>query len=283
MGISISDVRDARDVSESFTDLKTKEYKGDVAIVLNTARGDLGVIVEVQRRKADDKQWTWPLYIATLRNRQRCPVILLVIAPDPAVAEWCAQTIDIGHPGHSLTPLVLGHDHVPVIEDPQEIVANPAMGVVSALFHGSGQRSASVLRAIVGGYDLLAEKSTDQAGRYYDFVLAVLPAEERRTLEAMVMTESRYYSVPFREAEAKGWAKGEAEGRAEGEAKGRAEGEAKGEAKGRAADVLEILEVREIPVTDAQRERIVECSDPTVLKGWVRRAVVVETAEELFG
>jgi hypothetical protein len=34
------------------------------------------------------------------------------------------------------TPLVLGPDHVPLMKDGSQVAADPAMGVLSALFHG---------------------------------------------------------------------------------------------------------------------------------------------------
>jgi hypothetical protein len=72
--------------------------------------------------------------------------------------------------------------------------------------------------------------------------------------------------------------KGQAEGKAEGEAKGKAEGEAKGEAKGKAQSILAVLTAREIPVSDATRERILSCTDIDTLDVWIRRAAVASTA-----
>ncbi|GGT49224.1 hypothetical protein GCM10010177_01040 [Actinomadura citrea] len=38
------------------------------------------------------------------------------------------------------TPLVLGPDHVPLMKDGSQVAADPAMGVLSALFHGRCER-----------------------------------------------------------------------------------------------------------------------------------------------
>ncbi|WP_369176494.1 hypothetical protein [Streptomyces mutabilis] len=56
------------------------------------------------------------------------------------------------------------------------------------------------------------------------------------------------------------------------------EGEARGEAKG----VLRVLEVRNLVITDAVRERITTCADLTLLNDWLDRAGTVERAEDLF-
>ncbi|MDA5142029.1 hypothetical protein PEM37_10935 [Streptomyces sp. AD681] len=60
------------------------------------------------------------------------------------------------------------------------------------------------------------------------------------------------------------------------------EGKAEGEARGEARGVLRVLEVRDLVITDAVRERIVTCSDLTLLNDWLDRAGTVERAEDLF-
>ncbi|WP_149257834.1 hypothetical protein [Actinomadura sp. K4S16] len=259
MGVPLAEVRQARDVSESFTDLKTKEYTADAAIVLETTRGRTGVVVEIQRKRAEDKRWTWPLYLATLRNRQRCPTVLLVIAPDPAVAQWCGIRIDTGHPGHTLTPLVLGPEHVPLMKDGSQIAADPAMGVLSALFHGTGEHQANVLRSAFDGANKLAETDEEHAHRYYEYVQAVLPEAARKTLEIMMQTESPYYDSFLARAAVKG------------------------EAKGLALAVIRNLENRGIGVSQEERERVLGCTDTARLDAWLERSLTVQTAAEIFG
>jgi predicted transposase/invertase (TIGR01784 family) len=70
--------------------------------------------------------------------------------------------------------------------------------------------------------------------------------------------------------------------REEGRREGRAEGEAKGEAKGKAQAIVAVLEARGLSVTDAQRTRILGCTDLERLERWVRRAATVKTAAALF-
>ena len=66
------------------------------------------------------KRYVWPTYLVNLRARWKCPVSLLVVTPSPAVARWCRQPIDLGHPNLVFTPLVLGPEAVPIIRDPEE-------------------------------------------------------------------------------------------------------------------------------------------------------------------
>ncbi|MDH6625230.1 hypothetical protein M2271_003034 [Streptomyces sp. LBL] len=60
------------------------------------------------------------------------------------------------------------------------------------------------------------------------------------------------------------------------------EGEAAGEAKGEAKAILRFLEVRDIPVPDDARERILTCTDLDVLNRWLDRTVTAETVDDLF-
>lgn len=71
-------------------------------------------------------------------------------------------------------------------------------------------------------------------------------------------------------------------GEAEGIAKGEALGIAKGEALGIARSVLAVLETRRVNVTEAQRERVLGCTDVAQLEQWLRHAATVSDAAALF-
>jgi predicted transposase YdaD len=73
-------------------------------------------------------------------------------------------------------------------------------------------------------------------------------------------------------------AQGEAKGRAEGEAEGRAAGKAEGEANA----LLHVLAARRLTVSDAQRARILACTDLDTLTRWIERAVTAETTDAVF-
>jgi hypothetical protein len=55
-------------------------------------------------------------------------------------------------------------------------------------------------------------------------------------------------------------------------------GELKGELKARASSLLELLELRGIPVSDAVRAEILACRDLPTLEHWFRRATKLKTA-----
>ena len=77
-----------------------------------------------------------------------------------------------------------------------------------------------------------------------------------------------------------------AEGEAVGEARGRAAGEAVGEARGRAAgeaaSLLAVLEARGLAPNEELRCRILATTDLAALERWLRRAVVVDSVDDVF-
>ena len=60
--------------------------------------------------------------------------------------------------------------------------------------------------------------------------------------------------------------------------KGKREGEREGELKARTSSLLELLELRGIPVSDAIRAEIEACHDLPTLEHWFRRAAKLKTA-----
>ena len=61
------------------------------------------------------------------RAIHRCPVALLVVAPDPDIAAWCAEPIETGIPGFVQHPPVLGRAAVPIVTDPAEAARRPEL------------------------------------------------------------------------------------------------------------------------------------------------------------
>jgi hypothetical protein len=53
--------------------------------------------------------------------------------------------------------------------------------------------------------------------------------------------------------------------------------------RGQAEAILIVLKTRKLDVTDAERARIVTCTNLNHLKTWMRRAVRAEKTADLFG
>ncbi|MEO3810824.1 hypothetical protein ABGB17_17635 [Sphaerisporangium sp. B11E5] len=251
----------ARVESGELADHKPTEYRADTVVSLLAGQTPiLSVIVEVQRREDMTKPWSWPAYLATLRARMRCPVVLLVITPNAPVAGWCRRPISLGHPGSVLRPLVLGPDEIPLITDPRQAETNPELSVLSALTHADSPHGEKVLAAMLDAFEHI---DPDQAGSYIDEVLAMLPAAARHVLEAMMSTGTREWKSDFAR-------------RLYGQ------GEAEGEAKGEAKMLLAVLSARGFAVCDETRARVFACTDLDQLEAWGRRAANAVTIEEVF-
>lgn len=249
-----------RTESGEIIDLTPTEYRADAVVTLCMSDEPvLAVVVEAQLHRDLDKRRTWPIYLTTLRGRLRCPAILIVLCPDPSVAAWCAEPIPIGHPGFTLTPLVMGPDRVPVLTSTEQAAAAPELAVLSAIVHGPDPRHRVVLDALPGAFGVI---DLDHADLYYDVVLAALPKAASDYLEALMSTSYEYQSDFARRTIAQGRAEGRTEGRAEA--------------------VLAFLDARGIVVPEDERTRITACTDLDQLDVWVRRAATVTTSRELF-
>ncbi|HWO19630.1 MAG TPA: hypothetical protein VNO30_12675 [Kofleriaceae bacterium] len=153
-------------------------YHADALTVLRGSDGAAvaAVIAEVQLHRDDDKRWTWPLYVAAARASHRCPVTLLVLAPDPAVARWGSQPIELGHPGFVLRPVVLGYAEIPRVRDPAAARAAPQLAVLSAIAHPELE-TATAARAA------LDELPEEDRKLYWGIILSRLPPHVRQSLE----------------------------------------------------------------------------------------------------
>jgi hypothetical protein len=187
-----------------------------------------------------------------------CPAGLLVVAPEPAVAGWCAEPIEIGVPGFVLRPPVLRRTAVPVVTDLGEAGRRPELGVLSAMAHGETEQGTTIAAAVLPAIQGLDD---DRARLYYDLVYNSLNEAARRVLEAMM--KGYEYQSDFAR---KYVAQGRTEGRTEGRIEGRTEEAARA--------LLTVLRVRGLAVPDAVREHILAQKDPERLERWLEKAAV---------
>jgi hypothetical protein len=163
------------------------EYRSDALTVLRDPAGTAiaAVIAEVQLQADADKRRTWPLYVAAARASHGCPVTLLVLAPDPAVARWARQPIELGHPGFVLRPVVIGYAQIPRVRDPATARAAPQLAVLSAIAHPE-------LETAVAARAALGELPEDDKKLYWDVILSRLPALVRQVLEPTMIKGDEY-------------------------------------------------------------------------------------------
>ncbi|WP_433935358.1 hypothetical protein [Sorangium cellulosum] len=160
------------------------------------------------------------------------------MAIDAEVARWCARPIDAGHPGLTLTPLVLGPEGVPVVTDAEQASAAPEVVVLSAMAHGqseAAEASGVAFLALAAGLD------EERRALYGDLVLSSLNAAARRTLEAIMKSGYEFQSEFARSYVAKGRRQGLLEAKAN--------------------DVLAFLDARGLEVPAEVRARVPASTD----------------------
>ncbi|MBC6456728.1 hypothetical protein [Actinomadura sp. HBU206391] len=255
--------------SEVFNDCDPTEFRCDGTIIVGDPNSpDLGIVLERQLRSDRRKRFTWPVYLATLRARHECPVALLVLCPDEAIADACAEPIETGHPGWVLTPLVLTPAQIPPTTEPAEARRLPELAVLSAPAHADGPHQEAVLDAMCAAIDAVTEGDEDRGLLYYEYVRSQLSVVARHCLEEIMKASTYEFESDFARRFI---------------TIGEAQGEARGEARGEAKALLSFLEARHLTVSDEARERIISCTDLDQLETWIQRAATVDSVEELFG
>jgi hypothetical protein len=251
LGVPIPSYTEARLVSIDLTQIRPAEYRADVVVLLLDGAVPVRVdIVEVQLGVDDDKRFTWPEYTMGARAKYRCPAGLLVVAPDPTIAAWCAEPIETGIPGFVLHPPVLGREAVPVVTDPAEAARRPELAVLSAMAHGDGEQGAAIAAAVLPA---VAGLGDDRAKFYGDLVLNSLNEAARRALEKMM--KGYEYQSEFAK---------------------------KYVAQGEAKAMLTVLRARGIAVPDAVRERILAQKDPKQVERWLEKAATAASIADVL-
>ena len=250
------------------------EFRADLVVELaNAGAPRLGAVVEVQLSADDDKRFSWPVYLTVNRSRRRCETLLLVVAPDPAVAAWARRPIRVG-PDNEVRVHVLGPAEIPAVLDPSVGLANPQLAVLSAMAHGNEpELGLPVLRSALAALDAFDKVD---ARLYLHLIYKALEEPMRRALKEEKMLRGQYPDV---ELELPGFVYDMVE---RGEARGEVRGEMRGEVRGEAKVLLKILERNGVVLTPEQRRSIASCEDPSRIDAWVERAFTARTADELF-
>jgi hypothetical protein len=188
------------------------EYRADLVLfLLQGTRKVLGIVVEVQLGRDEDKRYAWPAYVTNLlRARHRCPVCLLVVTVEESMARWAGKSIELG-PGNWFRPWVIGPANTPLVTEVRAAEQNVELAVLSACEHGQSDnielasRVASVAIQASEGID--AERSR----RYLDLILMSISENAREAVQTMDLLGFEYQSDFARHFIAKGRAEGRAE------------------------------------------------------------------------
>jgi hypothetical protein len=261
LGVELPAYREAREVSADLSDVQPAEYRADMVIELWGDEPLHGIVVEVQLSVNPDKHFAWPAYVANLRARLECPVSLLVVAANDAVARWAARPITMGGQ-NEFTPYVLKPSSVPEVTNETQAAENPELAVLSAMAHG---RDANIERAIE--IALVAQNASAgldevRSRIYLDLIMTSLSEAARKALSQMDAQKYVFQSEFARRYIALG--------------------EAQGRASGLVALILRQLELR-FGLIGPQQQARVERSSVFELDAIGERLLFAHSVEEALG
>ncbi|AUX24165.1 hypothetical protein SOCEGT47_047020 [Sorangium cellulosum] len=270
-------------VESSLDQLIPAEFRADLVLELRDANGALvlAIVLEVQRHVDPDKKFSWPMYVTGVRARKRCATVVLVVAPDAAVAAWAAESIDLGLGLGTIKPLVLGPAVVPEITDPAvaESEMETELAVLSAMAHGNGPNGLTVLQAALAA---LGRLDQEHAMVYFQLIWDGLREPMQQALEALVMErqiEGEAKLPPFMQRLIE---RGMREGELKGMREGKLEGMREGELKGKKETLLRLLARSGIVLAENESARIQACSDVATLDRWIENVLGAKTATEVL-
>jgi hypothetical protein len=195
-------------------DLVLASRRADAVVVLKDALETpvLGIVVEVQLAPDEDKRLTWPLYRAALAMVHRCPMTLLAVCSETAVAAWAGALAARlrAEPGI----VVLGPEAVPRVRDLPETLRSAELMVLSIRAHG---RESGILPEALAALTAVQELPGPEAVVYWDLLLSSLGEATRRAVEELMERGQYEYQSDFaRRYFGEGREKGREEGREEG-------------------------------------------------------------------
>jgi hypothetical protein len=255
-----------------------RTYHADgMALLCDTDdRPVLATVLEVQRGWDLAKRRTWKLYVAELEAELDVDAALLVYCPDPVISRRYRSLFAAGGLCLSLRPLIFTPDDVPLVVDEDVARASPALTVLSAVCRGD---PAEMERAFPALMEALRAVGPEKEDKYYDVVLAGLPAATRTLWEKFMTTAGYEYQSEFMRNLAAKYRAEAAQEQAELTARVVASAVASTEARA----ILVVLEDRGVAVPDAVRHRILECTDPAQLSTWLHRVSTATTIDDVIG
>ncbi|MHC3459278.1 hypothetical protein [Streptomyces flavovirens] len=262
LGLQLPPVASAKPLTVDLTENEPLERRVDTLLRIETqGDGPFLLVVEAQGKRDPGKTASWPYYVTYLNNKYRLPVLLLVICQDHATATWAARPLTIGLPQWQTVttrPLVAGPHNMPVITDVAEARKDLALATLSAITHADNPDVDAILKTMSVALRDTPESIAEPLVELIAQGLGNRPAAQQ--WRNLVAVDLSFYTSPLSE-----------EIRDEGRAQSRAE------------DVLLILGVRGIDITDEIREKVTACGDPELLRQWLARAALAATAGEVFG
>ncbi|MEH0419370.1 hypothetical protein [Streptomyces sp. B21-083] len=160
----------------------------------------------------------------------------------------------------ALQPLVIGPRDIPAVESLDEATRDVPMAVLSAILHADERSADGTLKLLAAALSAMEARDPERAGLLAEFTSQGLGRTEAfKIWSELLKTDTSFFTSLV------------------------AEGiRAEGEAKGLAHYLLHRLERRDIPVSDADQDRITTCEAPETLTRWIDRAITATSTAEVF-
>lgn len=215
------------------------------------------LLIEAQDRRDPGRPAHWAHHVAYMWTRRRLPTSLLIMCPDEETARWAEQPVSSGPaqpPALTLHPFVAGPHNLPLVTDPDEARADPALAALSVMMHPADPCIGAALEALSASLrdlpEVLAYPLCDLTGKG----LQLHPAGDAwRELMLPVLIEREYERS-----------------RAEGIADSARE------------SLLIVLGKRGFNLCGNTRRLVTGCRDPEILRRWLLRSVTAQKLEEIF-
>lgn len=197
------------------------------------------IVIEPQGRSENEKNFSWPAYLGNLREAHMCTdALLIVVCWNETEAAKCRRPIQLGHPGFTLEPIVIGPKSGP---DPHG--ASPWLTVLCAAIKAMPLDTHDARRAVLNAVTETGSNITNRR-RLTTIIMATATDKVRHALEALMQTAE--YKIDYFD---------------------------RVEAQGEVKALLKILKSRRIDLTDEQLEQVKACGDPEQVNLWIDRAL----------
>jgi len=272
--MNVGAVKGASILSPDATEVNPLERRADAVICIETVQsGSFLVIVEVQLRPENSKWSAWLYYLAYMQEKHELPTALLVLCTDRTVAAWADVKRGFGpfaRPCASLRPLVCGPDSLPKYMTAEAVAGQIPLAALSVIIHADDPDVESMMTVLAA--EIEAAAPGENKFIFADFVASGVSATQASQLWRTIMLMSTSYpESPLAKAVAE-----------EAAAKAAAKATETATAQARAQDIVDILRLNDINITDGQRDTILACRDSTLLSQWFERAVKATSIDDVF-
>lgn len=259
--------------SASLSQLDPVAFRADAVVLFKKDdRPSLAIIVEVQRGIDRDKPFTWTSYAAAVFHRHRCPVCVLVVTPDRAVARWASEPIEalVDAPWR---PVVIGPDEIPVFDDVEDAPPSPEQAILSVFAHGRSSDTERAAKTGLAAVHACRGLPPDLQALYFHMIDRGLEVLAARRMEALLAATGEQ-QVGYFEAK-------ELKAREEGLEKGREKGREEGQRQNQIANLLQVLQLRFGPLP-VQMVAQLRAADMPELERAFTAALTAKQLDEVF-